>query len=190
MKLPFKEPVAPRYIYINPQTNVVHLLMPVMSGTEIGLDNTCKSVYSLLEFFCLLGANQQSAASMILKNYQEGLAFDIKYHPNSEQKALKEQRLVQINMYLRLLQQVQQEEQITNPLKLIFPTYPAALESLMQASEANLHSVILRPEEQDVQLRTTAISPVFSAHHDTMVNGQRIEKSHRFMRYYQTAMKG
>lgn len=89
MKLPFKEPVAPRYIYINPQTNVVHLLMPVMSGTEIGLDNTCKSVYSLLEFFCLLGANQQSAASMILKNYQEGLAFDIKYHPNSEQKALK-----------------------------------------------------------------------------------------------------
>ncbi|HAT1879852.1 TPA: hypothetical protein ACGAEL_000771 [Legionella pneumophila] len=176
MKLPFKEPVAPRYIYINPQTNVVHLLMPVMSGTEIGLDNTCKSVYSLLEFFCLLGANQQSAASMILKNYQEGLAFDIKYHPNSEQKALKEQRLVQINMYLRLLQQVQQEEQITNPLKLIFPTYPAALESLMQASEANLHSVILRPEEQDVQLRTTAISPVFSAHHDTMVNGQRIEK--------------
>lgn len=53
MKLPIREPTAPRYIYINPKTNTVHLLMPIMSGTEIGLDNTCKSVYSLQEFFGL-----------------------------------------------------------------------------------------------------------------------------------------
>ncbi|KTD55556.1 hypothetical protein Lsan_3108 [Legionella santicrucis] len=176
MKLPLQEPIAPRYIYINPKTNVVHLLMPIMSGTEIGLDNTCKSVYSLQEFFGLLGANQQSAASRMLKDYQEALAFDIKYHPDSEEKSLKTQRLEQINSYLRLLQQAQQEKQITSPLTLVFPAYPAALESLMQAREGNLYSMILRPKEQDVQLRTTAISPVFSAHHNYIVNGQVIIK--------------
>ncbi|WP_160264758.1 hypothetical protein, partial [Legionella norrlandica] len=25
---------------MNPKTNVIHLLMPIMSGTDIGLDNT------------------------------------------------------------------------------------------------------------------------------------------------------
>ena len=176
MKLPFKEPLVPRYVYVNPKTNVVHLLMPIMSGTEIGLDNTCKSVYSLQEFFGLLGANLQSTAIGMLKNYQEALVFDIKYHPDLEGKTLKEARLVQITRYLSLLQKVQQEEQITVPLKLAFPAYPAALESLMQANDVNLYSVLLHPQEQDVQLRTTAISPVFSANHDTLVNGQRIEK--------------
>lgn len=171
-----QEPMAPKYLYINPKTNVVHLLIPIMSGTEIGLDNTCKSVYSLQEFFGLLGTNQQSAASRMLKNYQGALAFDIKYSPISAEKILKEQRLVQINSYLSLLQKIQEEKQITVPLKLPFPAYPAVLESLMQAQDVNLYSVILRPKEQDVQLRSTAISPVFSAHHDTLVDGQRIKK--------------
>ena len=46
----FQEPIAPRHIYINPETNRVHLMMPVIGGTTIGLDNTCKSVYALQEF--------------------------------------------------------------------------------------------------------------------------------------------
>jgi hypothetical protein len=51
MEFPLTEPSAPRYIYINPETNMVHVLMPVVSGVQIGLDNTCKSVASLQEFF-------------------------------------------------------------------------------------------------------------------------------------------
>ncbi len=35
MIIPFTEPTAPRYIYINPETNRVHLLVPVVGGQEI-----------------------------------------------------------------------------------------------------------------------------------------------------------
>ena len=43
MLIPLTEPTAPRYIYINPLTNRVHLMLPVVSGTGIGLDNPKKS---------------------------------------------------------------------------------------------------------------------------------------------------
>jgi hypothetical protein len=171
MKLPFKEPTAPKYIYINPKTNRVHLLMPIMSGTQIGLDNTCKSVYSLQEFFGLLGANQQSAAVWVLADYKDALEFDLKYMPASEEKAHKAQRLSQIDTYLEILLQVQQDPRITQPLKQTFPLYPEPLVHLMQAREANLHSIILRPRKQDNYLRTTAIVPTFSANHHQMMNG-------------------
>ena len=49
MKLPLKEPVFAKYLYVSPD-NVVHVLMPVVSGTTIGLDNTCKAVFALQEF--------------------------------------------------------------------------------------------------------------------------------------------
>ncbi len=29
----------------------MHLMMPIVSGTSIGLDNTCKAVMSVQEFF-------------------------------------------------------------------------------------------------------------------------------------------
>ena len=115
--------------------------MPIMSGTEIGLDNTCMSVYSLQEFFGLLGANQQSTALGVLTDYKAALEFDLKYMPASEDKVRKAHRLAQIDTYLNILQHVQQDTRITKPLKLRFPLYPEPLVHLMQASEANLHSV-------------------------------------------------
>lgn len=172
MKLPLKEPAAPRYIYVNPKTNTVHLLMPIMSGSQIGLDNTCKSVYSLQEFFGLLGANQQSTAAGILEDYKTALEFDVKYMPASKEKEDKEQRLQQIITYLSILKPIQQNKLITKPLMQAYPLYPEPLEILMQAVDANLHSVILRPSVQDVMLRTTAIMPVFSANHNYIENGQ------------------
>src|SRR3990167_2008534 len=173
MKLPFKEPTAPSGIYINPETNIVHLLMQIMSGAEIGLDNTCKSVYSLQEFFGLLGANKQNTALMALTDYKAALEFDLKYMPDSIEKTRKTQRLAQIDTYLEIVQQVQQDKRITGPLKRSFPLYPEPLETLMRADDANLHSIILRPVKQDVYLRTTAIAPTFSVNHDFMRdNGQ------------------
>lgn len=79
MKIPLREPISPRNVYFNPKTNKIHLLMPIMSGSEIGLDNTCKSAYSLQEFFGLLGANQQSTAVGTLEDYKAALEFDLKY---------------------------------------------------------------------------------------------------------------
>ena len=93
MKLPIKEPTAPKYLYINPKTNTVHLLMPIMSGTEIGLDNTCKSVYSLQEFFGLAGADKERSALGVLTDYKAVLEFDLKYMPASAAKTAKAHRL-------------------------------------------------------------------------------------------------
>lgn len=176
MKLKLKEPISPRYIYVNPETNTVHLLMPIMSGTEIGLDNTCKSVYSLQEFFGLAGANKQSDALGVLRRYKEALEFDLKYLPESKEKALKDERLKQIETYLIIMNKVKEDKRIKAPLKQAYPLYPAPLESLMQAQSANLYSIILRPKEEDVQLRTTAVSPVFSAHHSRMENGHIVNQ--------------
>jgi len=149
----------------------------MMSGTEIGLDNTCKSVYSLQEFFGLLGANKQSAAVGVLTDYKAALEFDLKYMPASEEKVGKAHRLSQIDTYLEILRQVQQDTRITAPLKQAFPLYPEPLVHLMEASEANLHSIILRPREQDNYLRTTAIEPTFSANHNQMVNGHIVPQN-------------
>lgn len=64
MKITLAEPVSPRYIYINPKTNKVHLMLPVVSGTSIGLDNTCKAVHSLQEFWEKASTLNKSQRSM------------------------------------------------------------------------------------------------------------------------------
>ena len=50
-RIKLKEPVAPRYIHVNPVDNKVHLLVPIIGGQEIGTDNTCKSAVALETFF-------------------------------------------------------------------------------------------------------------------------------------------
>ena len=46
--LALTEPKFGRYIYLDPKTNRIHLLLPIVSGPEgIGLDNTCKAVYAV-----------------------------------------------------------------------------------------------------------------------------------------------
>lgn len=74
LQLVLKEPSYSPYLYINPETNIVHLLLPIMSSTqdgdmEIGLDNTCKAVYSLQEFFGYATANKQRNALAVLHSY-------------------------------------------------------------------------------------------------------------------------
>lgn len=166
MRLPLKEPRSPNYIYINPKTNVVHLLMPIMTGTDIGLDNTCKSVYALQEFFGLLGANKQRSAIGSLEAYRANLIFDLKYVSDVKIKEKKTARLTQIDNYIKLLKQIQSQSQITTPLMQGFPTYPKPLESLMQDRSSNLYSMVLCPAEKDSYLRMGAIPSVFSLNRD------------------------
>jgi len=77
MKLPLKEPSSARYIYLSPE-NIIHIFMPVVSGTTIGLDNTCKAVYALQEFFNK-GRNSNTKKNLIdeLSAYREALLNDI-----------------------------------------------------------------------------------------------------------------
>jgi len=119
MLIPLTEPSAPRYIYINPVTNRVHLLLP-----------------------------------------KEALAFDLSVlSSDSPLKQPKEKRLQQINDYIAAIEAVQRNPEL-NTLSGEFPAYPASLQTVMQEEQSNLYSMHLRPEVQDVSLRS--INPVFS----------------------------
>ena len=160
MLIPLTEPTAPRYIYINPLTNQVHLLLPVVSGTGIGLDNTCKGVSSSQEFFGKSSNPKQITALNELIHYQQALDVDLSLlSGDSPLKQAKEERLEQINDYIVAITAVQNNPEL-NALNGEYPTYPASLTTVMQEEQSNLYSMHLRPTVQDVHLRS--INPVFS----------------------------
>ncbi len=142
MIIPFTEPLNPRHIYIDPTTNNVHLLVPVVGGEEIGTDNTCKSTAALDEFF------QKGAALRELNAYKAALEFDLQFlvdgHPL---QAPKQHRLTQINAYIEALTAMQDKSSVD----IITP--------LMQ-ERSNLYSIQLRPRDQDILSRV--INPIFS----------------------------
>ena len=169
IELPLREPRNPRYLYIGPD-NTVHVFMPIVGGTSIGTDNTCKAVYSLQEFF---GKGSNSNLKTTFKNellaYQEALEYDLSlleaFEPLAQQK---QERLMQIKAYLEVLRHLEQHEEL-NCLNLSFPSYPRPLESMMQSREsANVYSMILRPTEEDGYLRLEAANPVFSVAHKSV----------------------
>ena len=160
MLIPLTEPTAPRYIYINPVTNRVHLLLPVVSGKTIGLDNTCKGVSSSQEFFGKSSNSKQKTALNELIHYKDALAFDLSLlASDSSLKQPKEERLQQINNYIAAIEAVQNNPEL-NTLSGAFPAYPVPLQTVMQEEQSNLYSMHLRPKVQDVNLRS--INPVFS----------------------------
>ncbi len=169
MLIPLTEPTAPRYIYINPVTNRVHLLLPVVSGTGIGLDNTCKAVSSSQEFFGKSGSSKQVTALNALVHYKHALEFDLSVLTgDSALKQPKEERLEQINHYI-LAMEALQHHPVLNTLNGEFPAYPEPLKTLMQEEDTNLYSMYLRPTVQDVNLRS--VKPVFSFNRKNNASG-------------------
>ena len=95
--IPLTEPVSPRYIHINAETNRVHLLVPVIGGQEISTDNTCKATVALKDFF-------DGGALRELNGYKGALEFDIQLLAvGSPEQVLKEERLTQIHAYIEAL---------------------------------------------------------------------------------------
>ncbi|MDP1604205.1 MAG: SidC [Legionella sp.] len=169
MKLPLKEPLSARYLYLSPE-NIVHIFMPIVSGTNIGLDNTCKAVYALQEFFDK-GNNSNKKASLKaeLLAYKEAVESDISIlEPDSALTQQKEERLAQIEAYLKVLGVVEQHEEL-NCLNSGFPSYPRPLEGMIQdRATSNLYSMVLRPSQEDGFLRTEGANPVFSVAHKSV----------------------
>ncbi len=152
MIIPFTEPTEPRYIYINPTTNTVHLLVPVVSGEEIGTDNTCQSTAALDKFF------QGGAALRELNAYKAALEFDLQLLVDSHPlQARKQHRLTQINAYIKALTAMRGKSSVD----IITP--------LMQ-ERSNLYSIQLRPHEQDIFSRV--INPIFSINRGNNLAGE------------------
>lgn len=166
MKLPVQEPLSARYLYLSPE-NIVHIFMPIVSGTDIGLDNTCKAVYSLQEFFDKgSNSNKQDSLKGGLLTYQEALESDISLLGRDLPSCKpKQERLAQIKMYLEVLTHIEKHKEL-DCLNSGFPSYPRPLEGLMQdRATSNLYSIVLRPADQDGYLRTEAANPIFSVAH-------------------------
>ncbi len=127
------EPTAPRYIYINPETNQVHLLVPVVGGQTISTDNTCRTTMASDEFF-------NGAALRELNAYKAALEFDLQLlsNDNVELSTSKQQRLEQINAYIAAI----------SAMQTIGGGYRDAITTLKQIP-SNLYSIKLRPREQD-----------------------------------------
>ena len=173
MKLPLKEPLQAKYLYVSAD-NIVHVLMPVVSGTNIGLDNTCKAVYSLQAFFGKGGdSNQKATLKGELMAYKEALESDISLlGSNSLLTSPKQERLTQINAYLEVVTQLEKHSEL-DCLNQSFPSYPRPLEAIMQdRATSNLYSMVLRPTEEDGYLRSEAANPIFSVEHKSVARNR------------------
>ena len=144
-------------------------MMPVVSGTDIGLDNTCKSVYALQEFFGKSERRQQVTVLNELTHYKEALEFDLSLVMEMpELKEQKQERLAQINQYIVLINKIRSSE-VLNSLGSLFPAYPEPLQALMRERHTNLYSMVLRPIVQDTYLRS--VNPVFSVRRTNDLRG-------------------
>lgn len=147
--------------------------MSVVSGTVIGLDNTCKAVYSLQEFF---GKGTNSNKKVTLKNeliaYKEALESDLKLLDTASRLAQeKKERLRQITTYLEVATYLEKHPEL-DCLNQGFPSYPRPLEVLMQDRvSSNLYSMVLRPTVEDGYLRSEAANPIFSVAHKSVARG-------------------
>lgn len=159
MQIPLTEPTNPRYLYINPNTNRVHVLMPIVSGTQIGLDNTCKSVFAMQDFFGKSNDAQRKPVLDELKRYQKALEFDIGLiDEGMELRRKKQKRLWQIKQYISAIEAMLLSPAL-NALSLAFPAYPEAVQARMMQPDSNLSSMVLRPTHMDSYLRF--VNPVF-----------------------------
>ncbi len=162
MKVKLQEPEFAKFIYINPNNDHVHLMMPVVSGQNIGLDNTCKSTFELQNFF---GKNDGDGAIDELLKYKRALESDIEWIQNDpiliEQK---QNRLDQINSYIDTINAMSSSSEISELDAGIMANYPKALVSLME-ERSNLYSMVLRPTKMDSQLKS--VNPIFSVRRQT-----------------------
>lgn len=140
MYIPLSEPVSPRYIYINPDTNQVHLLVPIVGGEEISTDNTCKATTALREFF-------DGGALHELTTYKNALLFDLTLlGEGNPASILKKDRLEQLELYINAISAMQTH-------------YGQTINALLRKT-SNLYAIQLRPREPDPN--SSVINPLFT----------------------------
>ncbi|AMQ26616.1 TPA: hypothetical protein JBF46_00675 [Legionella pneumophila] len=161
MRIPFIEPESPRYIHINPVTNQVHLMVPVVGGQEISTDNTCQATVALREFF-------DGGALRELNAYKEALAFDIGLlEAGDAQRAGKEARLAQIEAYIEAILAMRL-------------TYGEAMTAFL-GRPSNVYSIQLRPRVQDSQ--SHVVNPVFTVNRKNDATGTPLSPLYNTMHH-------
>jgi hypothetical protein len=142
MQIPLSERRSFRYIYINPLTNHVHLLVPIIAGVDISTDNTCKSDQELMVFF-------EGGATNELRAYKGTLELHLSL-TTGQLRDQVDDRLKQINLYIATIFKIRNE-------------YKRAVNTLLK-QPSNLYSIQLRPYQQDTFSKV--VNPVFSLTRD------------------------
>ena len=165
--LTFKEPETCDYIYID-VSNRVHLMLPLVGGDGIAIDNTCKTVMELRSFF-----HGVPSALDRLNEYRKNIEEDINYINNvqkiksrlAHQDILseKKERLEQVKKYIELIKELEanfdKNREISSLPRHYFPSYPAAIQELLKSSQ-NAFAVRLSPNETDPYTRFN--NPLFN----------------------------
>lgn len=142
MQIPFIEPRSSRFIYIHPESNVVHLFVPIVEGPEISRDNTCKAQATLQEFFL------QKKALIELKAYATAIQFDLTFLNEDDPIFIrKNERLNQIKLYINFIKKISYH-QVLNTIDLLLHR------------KSNLFGIHLRPLLADPISHSA--NPVFS----------------------------
>ena len=163
----FKEPETCDYIFVD-ENNKVHLMLPLVGGDGVAIDNTCKTVMELRSFF-----HGVPSALDRLNEYRKSLEKDIDYINKvqkmksglAHQDTLKEktERLEQIKEYIELIQELKlkydDKKEIGNLPYQSFPSYPAAIQELLKSAQ-NAFAVRLAPHTTDPYTRFN--NPLFN----------------------------
>ncbi len=143
LTIQLQEPNQARYIYIDPTTNKVRLLMPIVGGTEIGTDNTCMTTAALIDFFGR-GYDKTKSAIYSLTKYKAALESDIASLSAHLIRDQKSDRLTQINNLIEDVKTVVASQQLSN-----LNFLPPVVERFMNQPSSNLFSVSFRPRKTD-----------------------------------------
>ncbi len=177
-KLVFKEPISANHILIDRAGNL-HVVLPIVSGCTIGMDNTCQTTRALQNFFIddLCGKKNKSIFT-ILSEYRCALIADLELlKENSLQNTSfytqKFMRFEQVNYYFALLHRIGSviidEARLRQPpelrgipvdLQQALWYYPAFLSTMIVQSK-NLFAIHLNLKVPYGNLRTT--NPTFKS---------------------------
>lgn len=171
MKMPdpikFKEPERCDYVYID-ENNKVHLMLPLVGGERIGLDNTCQAGVELKTFFhgSKHGSTIKYSAQHHLEEYAKSLEADIQAIKKQkaisplafeDQLKIKQERLIQVKEYIKLITVLKKDydkDKGIDMLKILnngdnrYPALPPKVSALLK-SATNGFGVRLSPFETD-----------------------------------------
>ena len=153
--LPMNEPKTAEYLYIAPD-NRVHLMMPIVGGDTVGIDNTCQTMKEIQAFFYGCRDPLMPSAPAVLEAYKTALQCDIQFliacGKMPEVLASKRHRLQQIEGYIAILSEVRNT---FVPTDVGFPPYPDAVATLL-GKKTNCLSMHLSPTHAHHYLKTKA----------------------------------
>lgn len=152
MRVPLMTPVSPRYLHLNPDTNQLHVLVPIVHGQTISTDNTHQVPNALREFF-------EGGAVQALNAYKEALAIDIALLPEDAlARQAKKAQLIQIDAYVDAIRGMRM-------------TYRIAIENFL-AKEINLYPIQLSARER--HSISHVLSPAFDMNQRNDIRGNAL----------------